>query len=120
MARRVCTTTAGDSVCCQAAQQGLLGRPITFTTRSGARRCGVCNVRASVSTDPRKRGKPVFQFRFASNSACGIVSGCSALMGMGGGQQMGPIPPQAGGLGLIGGGSFFPSPSGGVLQLPGR
>jgi hypothetical protein len=114
MARRVCTTVAGDSVCCQAAQQGLLGRPITFTTRSGSRRCGVCNVRASVSTDPRKRGKPVFQFRFASNQACGIVSGCSALQGQGmAGAVPTSIPPPllGGGQGLLGGG---------MLQIPGR
>jgi len=110
MARRVCTTAPGLSVCCQAAQMGLLGRPVTFTTRSGAQRCGVCSTHPSQSRDPRKRGRTVFQFRFAPNMACGITSGCPALGG--GMQQGGPmLPPTFGG-------GFLPGPQGGVLQLP--
>lgn len=82
MARRVCTTVPGQlSVCCQAAQAGLLGRPVTFTTRSGAQRCGVCSTRPSMSTNPKKRGQTVFQFRFSANRNCGITSGCPYLPG---------------------------------------
>src|SRR5271166_3444966 len=84
MARRVCTTVPGQlSVCCQAAQAGLLGRPVTFTTRSGAQRCGVCTTHPSTSTNPRKRGQTVFQFRFTANRNCGITSGCPYLPGAG-------------------------------------
>jgi len=111
MARRVCTTAPGLSVCCQAAQMGLLGRPVTFTTRSGAQRCGVCSTHPSQSRDPRKRGRTVFQFRFAPNMACGITSGCPALAGGGTGPGQGyggpPMLPMGGG------------PGGGFLQLPG-
>lgn len=109
MARKVCQTMAGDSVCCMAAQRGLLGRPMTFTTRNGARRCGQCDVVPSMSRNPMKAGKPVFRFRFHSNAMCGIgPSGCAAL-GMGGtqGQVYGTmLPPAAigGGGGLLGGG----------------
>jgi len=117
MARKVCQTVPGDSVCCQAAQQGLLGRPITFTTRSGARRCGVCNVRPSMSTDPRKRGMPVFVFRFARNMACGIgPSGCAALGQLSGGQGQMALP--APGT-FIGQGGLLPG-AGPTLMLPGR
>ena len=113
MARKVCTTQPGLSVCCQAAQMGLLGRPVTFTTRSGAQRCGVCNTRPSMSRDPRKRGKTVFQFRFAPNMSCGITSGCPALTGAT--QQTGAgnifqYPIQQGGTVML--------PSPGTLALP--
>jgi hypothetical protein len=112
MPRKVCQTVQGDSVCCQAAQQGLLGRPITFTTRTGARRCGQCDVVPSQSRDPRKAGRPVFRFRFHANSQCGIgPRGCAALaqMGVGGG----------GGMQLPGGGGFaLPAPGGPFPALP--
>ena len=108
MARRVCQTVPGQlSVCCQAAQAGLLGRPVTFTTRSGATRCGVCTTRPSMSTNPRKRGQTVFQFRFTSNRNCGITSGCPYL------------PGAAGAGGAMQGTTFLPAPTGGVLSLPG-
>lgn len=88
MARKVCQTVPGQlSVCCQAAQAGLLGRPVTFTTRSGAQRCGVCTTRPSMSTNPRKRGQTVFQFRFTANRNCGITSGCPYLPGAAGGRM---------------------------------
>lgn len=107
MARRVCTTVPGQlSVCCQAAQAGLLGRPVTFTTRSGATRCGVCTTRPSMSTNPRKRGQTVFQFRFSANRNCGITSGCPYLPGAAGGGMQGQ--------------TFLPAPTGGVLMLPGQ
>lgn len=107
MARKVCTTQAGISVCCQAAQAGLLGRPVTFTTRSGAQRCGVCTTHPSMSKDPRKRGKTVFQFRFTANQNCGITSGCPYLPGAGGQQMMQQ------------GGGFLGLPPPGTLMLPG-
>lgn len=120
MARRVCTTVQGDSVCCQAANQGLLGRAITFTTRSGARRCGVCRAIPSTSTNPRKRGRTVFQFRFAPNTACGIVSGCAALSQQGAYQvptALGAQQPYGYALGQAG--QPLPlAPAGGLLQLP--
>jgi hypothetical protein len=108
MARKVCTTTQGLSVCCQAAQAGLLGRPVTFTTRSGAQRCGVCSTHPSTSTNPKKRGRTVFQFRFTSNANCGITSGCPYLPGAMGGTTGGMLPMQ--------GGTFLPSP--GTLMIP--
>lgn len=78
--RRVCQTTPGDSACCLAAQQGLLGRPFRFRDRSGHERCGQCDTRPSQSRDPRKAGRMVFQFRFHKNAQCGIgPSGCAAL-----------------------------------------
>ena len=107
MSKRVCTTQSGESVCCVAASRGLLGRPITFTTRSGARRCGECNVVPSQSRS--HPGKPVFQFRFHKSAECGIVgSGCAALAQL-----------QNGGYSGVGGPSSFPLLSGpGQLALP--
>lgn len=118
MARRVCQTVPGQlSVCCQAAQAGLLGRPVTFTTRSGATRCGVCSTRPSMSTNPKKRGMTVFQFRFTANRNCGITSGCPYLPG-GAGTMQGTIGPFTGPQGTAGG--FLGLPAGGpMLQLPG-
>lgn len=113
MARRVCQTVPGDSVCCIAAQRGLLGRPITFTTRSGTQRCGVCNVVPSRSTNPVRRAAhpQVFQFRFAANRVCGIVSGCAALSG-------GAGTPNLAGAGGILGGQQVPLAFPGALTLP--
>lgn len=106
MARKQCTTIPGQlSVCCQAAQAGLLGRPVTFTTRSGAQRCGVCTTRPSMSTNPRKRGQTVFQFRFTANRNCGITSGC-------------PYLPGAAGAGMQTAGGFLQAPAQ-TLMLPG-
>jgi hypothetical protein len=116
MARRVCTTVPGQlSVCCQAAQAGLLGRPVTFTTRSGATRCGVCSTRPSMSTNPKKRGMTVFQFRFTANRNCGITSGCPYLPGAAGAQGGLPMMQQGGGGGTI----FLPTMgTAGVPMLP--
>lgn len=79
MARKVCTTTQGDSVCCVAAQRGALGRVFTFTTRSGSRRCGQCDLIT------KRNGQPGFRFRFHKSAECGIVGGCAALAGAAGG-----------------------------------
>lgn len=104
MSRRVCTTTQGTSVCCAAAQQGKLNQAITFTTRTGAQRCGVCTTRPSQSK--RHPGVPVFQFRFLPSATCGIASGrsCAALY--------------AGGQGIGGGGVMLPPVGGGQLPFP--
>lgn len=109
MSRRVCTTQPGDSACCVAAQRGLLGRPMTFTDRRGNQRCGQCDLGTSMSRDPRKRGKPIFIFRFHTNAMCNIgPRGCAALASVqgGGGMAMPPMPGPQGG--------------GGFLQIPGR
>ena len=68
---------------------------MTFTTRSGSTRCGQCDVVPSMSTNPQKRGKPVFRFRFHTNATCNIgPRGCAALATQGAGMQMaGPIMP---------------------------
>lgn len=109
MARKVCTTTAGDSPCCVAAQRGLLGRPMTFTTRTGAVRCGQCDVVPSMSRNPMKAGKPVFRFRFHTNAMCNIgPRGCAALQGMTGAGGI-AAPPIMG-----------PQLGGGFLQIPPR
>lgn len=110
MARRVCTTVPGQlSVCCMAAQGGYLGRPVTFQTRSGATRCGVCTTHPSTSTNPKKRGRTVFQFRFAPNTACNITSGCPYLPGQG---------TTGGGITLGTGQPPLALPAPGVLSLP--
>jgi hypothetical protein len=85
---------------------------MTFTTRTGSTRCGQCDVVASMSTNPQKRGKPVFRFRFHTNAMCNIgPRGCAALATMGGGVQgvtgMGPVMPG-------------PQAGGGFLAIPGR
>lgn len=93
-------------MCCMAAQRGLLGRPMTFTTRNGTQRCGQCDVVPSMSRNPMKAGRPVFRFRFHSNAMCGIgPRGCAALVGGMGTQGMvygtgGPVG------GLLGGGAL--------------
>jgi hypothetical protein len=106
MSRRVCSTVAGDSVCCTAAQRGLLNRVFTFTTRSGRTMCGECSTRQS--TSKHHPGRLVFQFRFHKNAECGIgPRGCAALANMQGG---GAAAPGGGGIG-----SFLTIPQGGVL-----
>lgn len=113
MSRKVCTTQAGDSVCCVAAQRGLLGKPITFTTRTGAQRCGQCDVVPSQSRNPAKTGKPVFQFRFHSNSQCGIgPRGCAAL-------ATAQPTAQAGAQNFFAPGAMQSLPAPGTLALPG-
>ncbi len=90
MARR-CTCTsipAAQSVCCHAAQQGLLGRVFTLQTRRGAR-CARCEAIT------RTNGRPGFRFRFAHSAECGLgAGGCPALAGAGGGAQMVPFGPR--------------------------
>lgn len=72
MARR-CTTVPGFGFCCQAAQQGLLNRPVRMATKTGER-CVEC------TTIERKNGRLGFQFRFERNAQCGIGSGgCPSL-----------------------------------------
>lgn len=115
MPKKVCTTQPGDSACCVMAQQGLLGRPVVITTRTGSKRCFTCTTRPS--TSKKHPGVPVFQPRFLPSATCGIgARGCAALAGAGGaptgfgGPSLLP-PPQAG--------SFAP-PAPGFLTLPGR
>ena len=113
MARKVCTTVPGQlSVCCQAAQAGLLGRPVTFTTRSGATRCGVCSTRPSRSK--RHPGATVFQFQFTANRNCGITSGCPYLPGAAG--QGSGITGFTGPQGTAGG--FLGLPGTTMMQVP--
>jgi hypothetical protein len=80
---RRCTTTPGYGTCCRAAQAGLLNRVMKMDVgTSGRQRCAICTTHASTSTDPRKRGRTVFQFRWVKNSdpQCGIgPSGCPYL-----------------------------------------
>lgn len=80
MARRVCTTTPGDSTCCRAASQGLLNRPFQLTMRNGAVRCASCSTATSTSRNPAKAGRTIFVFRWQKNASCGIgPHGCAAL-----------------------------------------
>lgn len=88
MAVRRCTTQPGIGACCRAAQQGLLNRPMRIQTANGTERCAVCSTHPSTSRDPRKAGRPVFQFRWQKNNLCGIgPSGCPYLGGQQGTQQ---------------------------------
>ena len=87
MAVRRCTTQPGFGKCCQAAQQGLLNRPMQVTDSKGNVRCAQCSTRQSRSRDPRKAGRTVFEFRFLKNQTCGIgPNGCPYLGP--GGQQL--------------------------------
>jgi hypothetical protein len=89
MPRRVCTTQPGDGACCRALSSGIRsGQSFKVTLRNGSVRCASCTVVASASKDPRKHGRPVFQFRFHKSQECGIgPSGCAALAGQAGGQS---------------------------------
>jgi hypothetical protein len=63
-----------------------------------------------MSTNPKKRGRTVFQFRFTANSNCGITSGCPYLPGAMPGQMQQQLPAP--------GSTFFPQPQGPTLMLP--
>jgi hypothetical protein len=68
---------------------------MTFTDRRGNARCGQCDLGSSQSRDPRKRGRPIFIFRFHTNAMCNIgPRGCAALATQQGG--MGAPPPVTG------------------------
>jgi hypothetical protein len=77
--RKVCTTTAGDSTCCIAAQQNMLNQAVRVTMRNGRVRCGECTV------IQKRNGSPGFRFRWRKSNLCGIgPSGCAALAGISG------------------------------------
>lgn len=111
MAVKKCTTVAGTSPCCAAAQRGLLGKVFTFTDSRGNVRCGECNT--IQSTSKRHAGALVFQFRFHKSAECGIgPRGCAALL-QGGATATGGGGGQGILQGIFGGG-------GPVLQIPGQ
>lgn len=109
MARRVCQTVPGVGRCCQAAQAGQLNMPIAITTRTGGVRCGHCSVTRSQSKDPRKNGRPIFQFRFIPSSTPGCpqtAANCAAAAAGVTGTMTGPPVPMQPGLfgGTVGSG----------------
>lgn len=99
MARR-CTTVPGYGTCCRAAQQGLLNRPFQFTDSKGNARCAQCDSMTSTSTNPAKRGRQIFRFRFHKNTECGIGPHGCPYLGQGGQSQLG-LPAPGGGVGVL-------------------